>query len=369
MDALHLTTAHNSTDTRIFNKEGKTLADAGFDVKIVAHDTPDEPQDGVEFHSLGPKESRTDRWMSIRDVTQIARNTDVGIYHFHDPELIPVGVYLSYATDSAVVYDVHEDYGHIVPMRDWVPSWAGYTLSRGIPIIELISARQFDAVVAVSDWIGEPFYNSSATVRTIHNFPQTTSMPSVNGTIEASAECTLCFVGGLVDVRGIHRMLELLQYLVADGIDAELWALGTWKPDADRDAAFEFIKAHSLEERVTFPGYLSYEEMFRWLTSADVGLALLDVEHYKGGIPTKFFEYLYAGLPVVTTPVDAAGQFLPAEYKYVVPQGDTEATAEAVQRALCGYHNKKVIQQIVEEKYSWEQEAEKLIALYDDLLE
>ena len=369
MDALHLTTAHNSTDTRIFDKEAKSLVEAGFDITIVAHDTPDEPQDGVEFHSLGTAKSRTERWTSIRDVARIAQNTDAGIYHFHDPELLPVGVYLSYATDGAVVYDAHEDYGHIVPMRDWVPSWAEYPLSKGIPIAESISARRFDAVVAVSDWIGEPFRGITDTVETIHNFPQTTSMPSVNGTIETTAECTLCFVGGLVDVRGIHQMLDLLRYLVADGIDAELWALGSWKPDADRKAAMEFIKTHSLEERVKFPGYLAYEEMFRWLASADVGIALLDVEHYEGGIPTKFFEYLYAGLPVVTTPVDAASRFLPAEYKYIVPQGDTAAAAEAVRRALAREHDQETIQRIVEEQYSWEQEAGKLVTLYENLLE
>lgn len=369
MDALHLTTAHNSTDTRIFNKEAKSLAASGFDVGIVAHDTPDEPIDGVEFYSLGTAESRPERWTSIRDVARIATNVDADVFHLHDPELLPLGIYLSYATDGAIVYDVHEDYSHLVSISKWIPKWAKPVLSTGVPVSESVAARRFDAVVAVSDWIGEPFRGVADTVRTIHNFPKTMSMPSVEGSIETTADCTLCFAGGIEDVRGIHEMLDLLRYLVADGVDAELWALGSWKPDADRDAAMEFIKTHSLEDRVTFPGYLTYEEMFRWLASADVGLALLDVEHYEGGIPTKFFEYLYAGLPVVTTPVDAASRFLPAEYKYVVPQGDTEAAAEAVRRALAREHDQETIQRIVEEQYSWEQEAEKLIALYEDLLE
>jgi len=277
-------------------------------------------------------------------------------------------VYLSYATDGAVVYDVHENFGHVASMRDWIPNWASHALAAGIPFTEQTAAQQFDAVVSVSDWIGEPFRDVAGTVRTVHNFPKTTSMPSVNKNIETTADCTLCFVGGLEDARGINEMLDLLRQLVEDGVDAELWALGSWMPDADRETAERFIEMHDLSDRITFPGYLDYEQMFRYLNSADVGLALLDVEHYEGGIPTKFFEYIYAGLPVVTTPVSAVSKYLPPEYRYVVPEGDTEGAAMAVRRALDTTHDKTTMRQIVEEQYSWEQEAKKLIDLYDKLL-
>jgi glycosyltransferase involved in cell wall biosynthesis len=139
-------------------------------------------------------------------------------------------------------------------------------------------------------------------------------------------------------------------------------------PDSDREAAEQFIEAHDLGDRVIFPGHLEYKEMFQYLRSADVGLALLDVEHYEGGIPTKIFEYLYAGIPIVTTPIDAAKRFLPAAYKYVVPQGDTDAAAEAVRRAMNTSHDEDEMRQVVEEQYCWEREAEKLVALYEELL-
>lgn len=369
MDTLHLTTAHGSTDTRIFCKEAKSLAQAGFDVGIVAHNTPEESLGGIEFYSLGTALSRVERWQSIRNVVRIATEADAGIYHFHDLELLPVGVYLSYATDGAVVYDVHENFGHVASMREWIPNWVSHALSATIPVAERTAARRFDAIIAVSDWIGEPFREVAETVQTIHNFPKTTLISPVDDTVETTAECTLCFVGGLVDVRGIHRMLDLLRQLIADGVDAELWALGSWMPDADREAAEQFIETHELSDRVIFPGYLEYDKMFKYLRSADVGLALLDIEHHKEAIPTKFFEYLYAGLPVVTTPIDAVSEFLPPEYQYVVPEGDTEGAAIAVQRALNTDHDKIAIQEAVEERYSWEQEAEKLINLYDRLLD
>lgn len=369
MDGLHLTTAHSSTDIRIFEKEARSLADSGFDVGIVAHSAPSKSRSGVEFYTLGEADSRKQRWKNIFETARIAKSINTEVYHIHDPELLPVGVYLSRVTDAAVVYDVHEDFGHIASMRDWIPSHLRPILSKTIPVFERTAASQFDAVVAVSDWIGEPFIGSVDRICTIHNFPRTGSISTVNSSVETNADCTLCYVGGLIDVRGIHRMLELLVYLTEIGIDAELWALGSWMPDADRDQAERYIAENNLGSRVMFPGHVDRDEMFRYLHSADIGLALLDTEHYTNGIPTKLFEYLYAGLPIVTTPIDAVEKFIPKQYRYIVPQGDTEATADAVERALETDYDAAEMRSLVEREYSWEAEAKKLIALYEDLLQ
>jgi glycosyltransferase involved in cell wall biosynthesis len=369
MDAVHLTTAHNSTDTRIFDKEARSLVKAGFKVGIIAHDAPEEPIDGVNFYSLGTSLSRTDRWKNIIKAVRIAKRTDARIIHIHDVELLPAAIYLSKTTDNVVIYDVHEDYGHIVATRDWVPDTIAPLASWMIPQVERIAVNRLDATIPVSQWIGEPFEDLANDITIVHNYPRTETIPEVSGSIDSTTQYTLCYVGGLVDVRGIHRMLELVETLVDRGVNVELWALGSWMPAANKTAADEFIKENNLQSRVKFPGYLEYDEMFRHLHSADVGLALLDTEHYRHGIPTKLFEYLYAGLPIVTTPTDAVAEFIPDEYCHLVPQGDTEAAADAVETALQENYDESEMRTIIEEKYSWEHEAEKLINLYEKLLE
>lgn len=369
MDSLHLTTAHTPTDTRIFDKEATSLAEAGFEVGILAHDTPNENRNGVRFFDLGSADTRTERWQSIPKIARTAKRIDASIYHFHDPELIPVGLYLSATTDAAVVYDVHEDFGHIVTTREWIPKAASIPLSYTIPKIEGNAAEQFDAIVTVSDWIAAPFRDRGIPVTVAHNFPRTELLQQATDPIERTRTHILCYVGGLQELRGIYRMLELLETLLERDVDVELWALGAWSPDEDHARVNRFIRQRDLEEHVRFPGYLPYEDMFQYLHSADVGLALLDIEHYQKGIPTKFFEYLYAGLPIVTTPVDAVEEFMPEQYCHIVPQGDTEATADAVERALMTDYNAGEMRSLVESEYSWEAEAEKLIALYEDLLQ
>ncbi|AXG09700.1 glycosyltransferase family 4 protein [Haloplanus rubicundus] len=369
MDSLHLTTVHNPTDTRIFDKEAISLVNAGFDVGILAHNTQDQNRNGVRFYGLGSVSTRLERWQSIPTVARTAKRLDASIYHFHDPELIPVGLYLSATTDSAVVYDVHEDYGHVATTREWIPKPASIPLSYAIPKIEQRVAEEFDGIVTVSDWIAAPFRDCEIPVTVAHNFPRTESLQPATGQVERNQEHVLCYVGGLQKLRGIYRMLELLEALLERGVDVELWALGEWSPDEDQAHVERFIHQRDLERYVRFPGYLAYDEMFQYLHSADVGLALVDVEHYKKTVPTKFFEYLYAGLPIVTTPVNAVKAFMPEQYCHVVPQGDTEAAADAVETAIQQDYDPVQMRSLVETKYSWEAEAKKLIALYEQLLE
>ncbi|CAM3003080.1 glycosyltransferase family 4 protein [Halobacterium salinarum] len=369
MDAVHLTTAHKSTDTRIFDKEATSLADAGFDVGILAHDAPEGERNGVQFTDLGSAPSRTDRWWSIPKVARIAKQLDASVYHFHDPELIPVGLYLTETTDGAVVYDVHEDYSHVVTTREWIPNTVSEPLSYVIPKVERAAAKRFDAIVAVSDWIAAPLRKLGPPVTVAHNFPRTETLQPATERIEREQTHVLCYVGGIQELRGIYRMLDLLRVLRNRGVDVELWVLGAWSPDENHAQVAQFVQQHELEDYVQFPGYLDYEKMFQYLHSADVGIALLDTNHYKRGVPTKFFEYLYAGLPIVTTPVDAVSKFMPEEFCQVVSQGDAETAADAVEAALQEDHNASEMRALVGEKYSWEHESAKIINLYDHLLD
>ncbi|MDL0143202.1 glycosyltransferase family 4 protein [Halobacterium salinarum] len=368
MDAVHLTTAHNSTDTRIFDKEAASLVDAGFDVGILAHDTPKEEQSSIQFISLGSAPSRLDRWRSIPKVARIAKQLDPSVYHFHDPELIPVGLYLTETTDGAVVYDVHEDYGHKATGREWIPDPLTPPIAYSVPRVEQLAAGRFDAIVSATDRLGRRFVQSNDRITTLHNFPRIDSLPSKMDVRERHADYVLCYVGSLSELRGIHRSLDLLNTLRNRGLDVELWALGSWRNAADERRALQFIHDYDLESSVKFPGYVNYDKMFRYLCGADIGLSLLDTTEFETAIPTKQFEYLYAGLPTLTTPLDAAIRYLPDQFRHVVPQDDAEATADAAETALQRDYDAANMRSLVEEKYSWEHEAEKLVNLYKRLL-
>ena len=105
----HITTVHQIFDTRIFYKECKSLANAGYDVNLIVQHDKDEIINGIKIIALPKAKNRKERILKFRDLAlQKAVELDADIYHFHDPELIPVGLKLK-KLGKKVIYDVHED--------------------------------------------------------------------------------------------------------------------------------------------------------------------------------------------------------------------------------------------------------------------
>jgi len=91
----HFTIVHQPFDTRIFHKEIKTLSKAGYDVTLIAQNDKNETIDGVQFIALQKAKNRIYRIScSTFKIFLLALKQNADIYHFHDPELLPVGVLL-----------------------------------------------------------------------------------------------------------------------------------------------------------------------------------------------------------------------------------------------------------------------------------
>src|SRR3981081_3426083 len=106
---VHLTSVHPAFDIRVFHKECKSLARSGKHVVLIAPHQRDEVVDSVEVKGIQPsgeplvRMTRT-AWSLYRE----ALRQDGDVYHFHDPELIPLGLLLA-ARGTIVVYAMHED--------------------------------------------------------------------------------------------------------------------------------------------------------------------------------------------------------------------------------------------------------------------
>lgn len=153
----HLIAGHSPFDVRIFHKETKTLAKAGYEVIIIAEHDKEEVVAGVRIIPLPKTRSRVERMTKgLWRLFKLALKQKADIYHFHDPELIPVGMALKWLKRARVIYDVHEDH-RIMLSKHYIPKWLRKPVSWIVNRVENFSAKRFNAVVTPTQPITERF--------------------------------------------------------------------------------------------------------------------------------------------------------------------------------------------------------------------
>jgi len=162
----------------------------------------------------------------------------------------------------------------------------------------------------------------------------------------AADDRVLLWAGGIwgwLDPAVAIRAAKLLEE--GGGPATHLVFMGTGRPWLDRtsqaeypDAARELASSEGLlDRRVHFnDGWVPYAERARWLAEADLGVsAHRDSLEARFSFRTRILDYLWAGLPVVTSAGDALGDLVERErVGRAVPPGDAEAFAAACAELL-----------------------------------
>jgi teichuronic acid biosynthesis glycosyltransferase TuaC len=142
----------------------------------------------------------------------------------------------------------------------------------------------------------------------------------------------LISVGGLVERKGFHRVIELLPDLVKRHPRLRYLVVGGPSPEGDMSAALrEQVHRLGLGQHVHFTGPLPPDRLAAPLSAADVFVLATANE----GWANVFLEAMACGLPVVTTDVGGNAEVVNAAHLgRVVPFGDAQALKAALEEAL-----------------------------------
>ena len=167
----HLTSVHSPFDVRIFHKECKTLVKAGYDVTLIAQHDKNETVDGIKIVALPKVKNRTFRMTSLPLKTLwLALKKKADVYHLHDPELLPVGVFLKLFKAKNIIYDVHEDYAKQKLSEVYIPKIARTYIAFLIRTTEYLSSKLFNGIITATENILKNFSHHKRAI-SIRNFP------------------------------------------------------------------------------------------------------------------------------------------------------------------------------------------------------
>jgi hypothetical protein len=361
LKVCHFTSVHPYNDTRILIKECCSLAVAGYETHFVAPDAPEEVIKGIFLHSI-PKstESRLLRMTkTVWAVYQKARTINADIYHFHDPELIPIGLLLK-LEGKRVVYDVHEDVPQDILVKTWIAPILRQPIAWLVERLESFAAKRFDGVVAATPFICDRFLKLNCRAVNVNNYPILTELylPNVDWT---QKERAVCYVGCIDKIRGIFEMVEAIAQT-----DAKLLLAGQFSEVIQYDKVIAMPGWVHVEEL----GQLNRKEVASTLERVVAGLVVLHPTNtFIHALPVKMFEYMSAGIPVIASNFPMWKQIIEGNQCGIcVDPINPVAIGEAItwiiehpEEARCmGENGRKA----VEQKYNWENQVESLVKLY-----
>jgi len=363
----HLTSVHSAADPRIFRKECRSLARAGFDVTVIGAGLDSAVEEEIHIRSVRKDKSRLARMTRTAwRVYRCARSEQADIYHFHDPELIPFGLLLL-IQGRRVIYDIHEDLPKDVLSKTYLPDWIRPLVSHAIRCFEDIASSRFSALVAVTPSIAHRFRSVNQRTIVVHNFPCADELMLRHKPIAwDQREDSVAYVGGIAVTRAIREMVSAMS-LLPDGVRATLELAGPENLDSSNSAA---IRAHPGWKRVRYHGFVSQSAAFELLYRAKAGLVLYHPEpNQVESLPQKIFEYMGAGLPVVASDFPLWRRIITESgCGIVVDPLDAREIAKAIEYVLLHPREAEEMgrrgQLAVADRFNWNTEAKKLVDLY-----
>jgi len=348
-----LSSVHLALDNRVFYREARSLQRAGYEVILIAVHGRDEIKDGVHIRGL-PDVPRKRRPLLWRRLLRMAREEAADLYHFHDPELLLVTPWLRRQTGRPTIYDVHEVYADFIKVKDYMPAWLRYPIAWNFRWLEPLLAR----------------------LQSLFNFP---ALSFVRQAVAATGpsrprEPIILYLGGMERNRGTTLMVEAFARVRQAAPAARLLLVGHFMPPALEDEVRQRAQRLRISDALTIIGRVPFEQIGAYLQQAAVGwVSWQPVPKNEKNIPTKLFEYMAYGIPVVSSDLPSTRQFVDhGENGLLVPAGDPVAHAAAILEILehpqKGARMGRRGQELVQTRYNWGEMEKRLLALYADLL-
>ena len=389
---------HTLDDARIVHKEAHSLRAAGhevtllfacndayqytrFDGQVIAAGAgPDGAATHLGFRVVGTPKRRgiSGKWRTLHEMSALGASLEADAYHAHEPDLaLAVALRAKRllarrGRRALVVHDMHEyPPGETVDVaRGWLKRPAHVSMVAW----DWANARHVDHVFTANSIVrGYAQVLACGTgVDTLYNGPSLRLFPQHPPARWPGPghPLVLCHEGSLGLDRGLREMVEVVDRL-RDRVRLRIIGdvFGPQREWLDQE-----IRRRHLGEAITRTGWLPYAEVGDAVRQGHAGLILFRecLTNMLAGPPNKLFNYMNAGLPVLSVGFPEMRRILREERcGVVVADQSVEAIVRGIEELLASPEGLAAMgeagQRAIRERYSWECVAPVLLAAYDDL--
>lgn len=287
-------------DTRVTNLTNSLKAD-GLDVKVISFDwtSPDFQTiaGDISVYKLVKMKSSLSFYLVFAKILfQELLKTKSSIYIAEDIYTLPIVTFIAKLRRAKIYYNSREFYAFIAGLRN-----KKFAQSI-IRVLEKFFIKKTDLVLVTGDMDAkflQDFYDIKNTL-VIRNLPVN---KKPDGIIDLKKKLNipevnfiLLYQGVILEGRGFEPILKTMTEVK----NIHLVVLG------DGEQKQNYIRLSEqlgINDRVHFLGTIPQDKLINYTAGADIGLVIIEdiSKSYYYALPNKLFEYIMAGLPVISS--------------------------------------------------------------------
>jgi glycosyltransferase involved in cell wall biosynthesis len=254
----------------------------------------------VDLVALPPRGSLLSRALAFPALLVQLLRQRANLYHFQDPQLLPLAFALKLLFRRRIIYDAYEDFPSMAANKAAIPRFLRPLAAKIVAVIESLASRCFDGVMTADPFTLRRLARRGTSRKLVfYNFPNLDLFPPPR---PHAKPFDVVYRGGLSDRAGTLILLQAMRLMAARPSPTRLLLIGYFDSPAAETALRAQIREFGLESSIEIRSRLDHEDMAAALGEARIGVCPLQtVPKFLLNIPVKIFEYWACGLPVVAS--------------------------------------------------------------------
>ena len=380
-------------DLRVEN-EATSLISAGFKVEILSI-APYKDSKSIHFKEILVHQVSVSKFASKKmrglagmvpwldmviasNVKRLLRKSSYDIIHFHDLYTFGAAKWIKKVTSATIIGDLHENYVDVLDDYEWVKKFTNRYLvnKKKWKKKELEYLSEMDKVIVVNEGMKNKTLEKNVPeedILVVENMLNKTLFDSYE--IDTSiinrfnGRFNLLYIGGFISNRGLEHVIEGMS-LLQHNKDIHLILVGDGVMMSNLRS---LVHTLGLDSNVHFEGWQNQDKMKSYIKVSKAGLIPFKrSEQTDNSSPNKLFQYMYYGLPIISTDCISIKNIVENDKVGIVYESENiRAFANSILRL---YNAKdeaslysKNAKKVVSEKYNWDLAVKEMINMYNNL--